>query len=64
MFIFKVSGMTCNGCINAITRAVNSQDPQAKVTADLAMQTVSIDTSLAELATRQVVSDAGFPVIG
>ena len=37
--------MTCGGCINAITRAVNSHDPQAKVAADLTLQTVSIETA-------------------
>ncbi len=63
MLIFKVSGMTCGGCINAITRAVNSHDPQAKVAADLTLQTVSIETALDEGVARQVISDAGFPVL-
>ena len=63
MLIFKVSGMTCGGCINAITRDVNSHDPQAKVAADLTLQTVSIETALDEGVARQVISDAGFPVL-
>ena len=63
MLIFKVSGMTCGGCINAITRAVNSHDPQAKVAADLTLQTVSIETALDEGVARQIISDAGFPVL-
>ncbi len=62
MFTLKVSGMTCGGCINAVTRAIQAQDPQAKVQADLATQVVSLETSLSpELATG-LITDAGFPV--
>ena len=62
MFTLKVSGMTCGGCINAVTRAIQAQDPQAKVQADLATQVVSLETSLSlDLAT-ELITDAGFPV--
>jgi copper chaperone len=62
MFTLKVSGMTCGGCINAVTRAIQAQDPQAKVQADLVTQVVSLETSLSpELATG-LITDAGFPV--
>jgi copper chaperone len=63
MFSLKVSGMTCGGCINAITRAVQSQDPQAKVQADLATQTVNLETSLSSEQASQLITDAGFPVL-
>ena len=62
MFSLKVSGMTCGGCINAVTKAVQSQDPQAKVQADLATQTVSLDTSLSQEEASKLITDAGFPV--
>lgn len=62
MFTLKVSGMTCGGCINAVTRAVQSQDPSAKVQADLATQIVTVETSLPEVQVAQLVTDAGFPV--
>jgi copper chaperone len=64
MFSLKVSGMTCGGCINAVTRAVQSQDPQAKVQADLATQTVNLETSLSSEQASQLITDAGFPVLG
>lgn len=64
MFDLQVSGMTCGGCINAVTRAVQVQDPQAKVSADLATQVVSLDTSLSPELASQLIADAGFPVIG
>jgi copper chaperone len=62
MLTLKVSGMTCGGCINAVTRAIQSQDPQARVEADLATQTVNLETSLSAAQAGQIITDAGFPV--
>jgi len=62
MLSLKVSGMTCGGCINAVTRAIQAQDPQAKVSADLATQTVELETSLSSEVASQIITDAGFPV--
>ena len=62
MLSLKVSGMTCGGCINAVTRAVQSQDPGAKVQVDLASQTVSLETTLSQAQASQLITDAGFPV--
>ena len=63
MLSLKVSGMTCGGCINAITRAVQAKDPQATVQADLATQIVNLETSLSAAEAGQLITDAGFPVI-
>jgi copper chaperone len=63
MLSLKVSGMTCGGCINAVTRAVQAQDPGAKVQADLATQTVQLETTLSPAQASQLITDAGFPVI-
>ena len=62
MLSLKVSGMTCGGCINAVTRAIQAEDPQAKVLADLATQTVELETSLSSEIASQLITDAGFPV--
>lgn len=62
MFTLKVSGMTCGGCINAVTRAIQAQDPQAKVQADLVTQVVSLETSLSPELAAGLITDAGFPV--
>ena len=62
MLSLKVSGMTCGGCINAVTRAIQAQDPQAKVSADLATQTVELETSLSSEVASQIITDAGFPI--
>jgi copper chaperone len=63
MLSLKVSGMTCGGCINAVTRAIQSQDPKAIVQADLASQTVTLETSLSAAQASQLIADAGFPVV-
>jgi copper chaperone len=63
MLSLKVSGMTCGGCINAVTRAIQAQDPQAIVQADLPTQTVTLETSLSAAQASQLITDAGFPVV-
>lgn len=63
MLSLKVSGMTCGGCINAVTRAIQSQDPKAIVQADLATQTVTVETSLSAAQASRLIADAGFPVV-
>lgn len=63
MLSLKVSGMTCGGCINAVTRAVQAQDPQASVQADLATQIVTLETTLSAAEAAQLITDAGFPVV-
>ena len=62
MLSLKVSGMTCGGCINAVTRAIQAQDPQAKIQVDLASQIVNLETSLSEEKAAELIPDAGFPV--
>ena len=63
MLTFKVSGMTCGGCINAVTKAIQAQDPQAVVNADLATQAVNLETSLSAAQASQILAEAGFPVV-
>ncbi len=62
MFTLKVSGMTCGGCINAVTRAVQAQDPQAQVQVDLATQLITLETSLSPELVSGLITEAGFPV--
>jgi copper chaperone len=62
MFTLKVSGMTCGGCINAVTRAIQAQDPQAQVQVDLETQIVSLETRLSSELAAKLISDAGFSI--
>ena len=62
MLSLKVSGMTCAGCINAVTRAIQAHDPQAIVKADLSSQIVTLETNLSASKASELITDAGFPV--
>ncbi len=39
---FEVAGMSCGHCVNAVTEAVQTVDPQAQVTVDLASGHVDV----------------------
>jgi copper chaperone len=62
MMEFKVSGMTCQGCINAVNRAIQSQDADAMIKVDLSTQMITVDSTLNRQALSQIILDAGFSV--
>jgi copper chaperone len=62
MMEFKVSGMTCQGCINAVNRAIQSQDADAIIKVDLSTQMITVDSTLNRQALSQIILDAGFPM--
>ena len=64
---YRVSGMTCQGCVNAVTRAIQRRLPGAKVSVDLPKGLVTVDTGAdhADDATVQTaVAGAGFSFNG
>ena len=60
MQTFKVEGMTCGGCVGAVTRAVQAVDKDAKVEVDLATKTVKVDSKVSPLQIIDVITNAGF----
>jgi copper chaperone len=54
--------MTCGGCINAVTRAIQAVDPKAQVKVDLATQLIELHTVLSISEAQQLIEDAGFPI--
>jgi copper chaperone len=60
---FTVSGMTCGGCIKAVTNAIQFADPLAQVKIDLASQTIELETQLNSNEAQQLIADAGFPIV-
>jgi len=58
--VYRVGGMSCGGCVAAVTRAIARVAPAAKVTVDLAQGKVEIEGSLAADAVRRAVEAAGF----
>ena len=55
-----VSGMTCEGCVAAVTRIVKKADPQASVTIDLASGKVDITSLIEQPALSAAIEKAGY----
>lgn len=58
---FKVDSMSCGHCVKAVTQAVQSVDPQAKVDVDLGSHTVRVETAREETAVAAALTEAGYP---
>ncbi len=54
--------MTCGGCIKAVTRAIQSADPNALVKVDLPTQSIELQTVLSTSEAQLLIEDAGFPI--
>ncbi len=59
---FKVAGMSCQHCIKAVTLAIQSLDPQARVEVDLDAGRVKVDSALERPALAHAIDDAGYTV--
>jgi copper chaperone len=58
-FRFRVTGMTCDGCVRAVTNAIRARAPSATVAVDLAAGTVTVDgADPADAA--EAIADAGY----
>ncbi|MFL9964624.1 heavy-metal-associated domain-containing protein [Paraburkholderia sediminicola] len=57
---FEVKDMSCGGCANSITRAVNSVDPAATLDIDVTTKVVKIDSALPLGRLVAVIEEAGF----
>jgi copper chaperone len=57
---YKVSGMTCGGCVRSVTNAITARDGSAKVEVDLPTGIVSVEGDLSEDAVKDAVEGAGF----
>ena len=57
---YTIAGMTCGGCVSSVTKALQAQLPEAKVTVTLETQTVEVEGEHTEAQVREAVEDAGF----
>lgn len=56
----EVKGMTCQGCVNAVTRVVQRKDPSAQVKIDLATGRVDGSSEVDADALAKAISAAGY----
>ena len=59
---FDVQGMTCGHCEKAVTQAVKSVDPQAKVTIDRPAGKVEVQSSEPREAIARAIAEEGYQV--
>lgn len=62
MLNLEVEGMTCGHCEQAVTRAVRSVDPAAKVAVDRSAGRVSVESAGDAQAIRQAIAGEGYTV--
>lgn len=60
MLTLNVDGMTCQHCVAAVTRAVQSVSPDAQVDVNLDTKRVSIDGTDDLHGVTRAINDAGF----
>jgi copper chaperone len=60
--LFTVQGMTCGHCEKAVTKALISIDPQAKVIIDRTQDAVTVDSEQPRETLRQAITDEGYKV--
>ncbi len=57
---YKVSGMSCGGCVRSVTNAITARDSTAQVEVDLPTGVVTVDGDLSEDTVKDAVEGAGF----
>lgn len=58
--LMKVEGMTCQGCVDAVTRVVRRLDPAATVAVDLDRGLARIGTRVESLDVAAALTAAGY----
>ncbi|MBK8175779.1 MAG: heavy-metal-associated domain-containing protein [Rhodospirillales bacterium] len=61
---YSVDGMTCEGCVRAVTNAIRKAGPDAFVQIDLPTGTVSVGGIDSDDTVRTAVEQAGFDFLG
>ncbi|MBM3607366.1 MAG: heavy-metal-associated domain-containing protein [Alphaproteobacteria bacterium] len=58
--VLDVKGMNCQGCVNAVTRIIKRNDPQAEVKIDLPGGRVEAQSVIAAEALAKAISAGGY----
>ncbi|MGK7935573.1 MAG: heavy-metal-associated domain-containing protein [Xenococcaceae cyanobacterium] len=62
MIELKVPSMVCEGCVETVTKAIKTQEPNAKVNIDLDSKKVTVDTQASVESIKQVITATGHEV--
>ena len=58
--VLNVTGMTCQGCVNSVTRIVKRTDPAAEVAIDLPTGRLEATTVASAQSLAQAITAAGY----
>jgi len=58
---FHIENMTCGGCARGVTKAIQSVDANAEVTADPPKRSVEVVSSASRAQLEAALTEAGFP---
>ena len=58
--VLDVKGMTCQGCVNAVTRILKRKDPDAQVSVDLGGGLVTAQTSAQAVELAAALTAGGY----
>jgi copper chaperone len=58
--VLNVTGMTCQGCVNSVTRIVKRADPAAEVAIDLPTGRLAATTAASAQALAAAIAAAGY----
>jgi copper chaperone len=61
--LFTVEGMTCGHCEKAVTRALVTVDPQAKVIIDRSQNFVSVESEKPRTSLQHAIAEEGYSVL-
>ena len=62
--IMQVDGMTCQGCVDAVTKAIRRLDPSAEVAVDLDHGRITVHTFAQALELAEALGKAGYEAKG
>lgn len=60
MIEFNIPNMSCGHCVKAVTEAVRSVDPQARVEVDLAGKHVKVESGQPREPLARALAEAGY----
>lgn len=62
MHEFKVNGITCGGCVNAIKKSISLIDEAAEITVNIETKKVRVESALPTQEILQQIAAAGYQV--
>lgn len=57
---YRVTGMTCQGCVKAVTNAIKAATPDTEIRVDLSAGTVTVGDNVEAAKLAAAIEGAGF----